>query len=129
MIEWSEAMKQLTWKLVLPLTVIFFGTLTKWWYCWCSWYNDGVDFLCNCKWRMAYFYVVPAFLYLNYCWLCNLFPVLVFGNILNKEAIVQRLPDYLVHICVYLSRSIRFAYLKWIPRWRFCDCLVVGLET
>jgi len=25
-------MKQLTWRLVLPLTVISFGTFTKWWY-------------------------------------------------------------------------------------------------
>lgn len=25
-------MKQLTWKLILPLTVISFGTITKWWY-------------------------------------------------------------------------------------------------
>lgn len=25
-------MKQLTWRLVLPLTVITFGTITKWWY-------------------------------------------------------------------------------------------------
>ena len=25
-------MKQLTWKLILPLTVISFGTVTKWWY-------------------------------------------------------------------------------------------------
>ena len=25
-------MKQLTWKLVLPLTIIFFATITKWWY-------------------------------------------------------------------------------------------------
>jgi hypothetical protein len=27
----NEAMKQLTWKLVLPLTIISFGTVTKWW--------------------------------------------------------------------------------------------------
>lgn len=25
-------MKQLTWRLILPLTIISFGTLTKWWY-------------------------------------------------------------------------------------------------
>jgi hypothetical protein len=25
-------MKQLTWKLIIPLTVISFGTITKWWY-------------------------------------------------------------------------------------------------
>lgn len=25
-------MKQLTWKLILPFTVISFGTITKWWY-------------------------------------------------------------------------------------------------
>ncbi len=25
-------MKQLIWKLILPLTVISFGTITKWWY-------------------------------------------------------------------------------------------------
>ena len=25
-------MKQLIWRLVLPLTIIFFGTVTKWWY-------------------------------------------------------------------------------------------------
>jgi hypothetical protein len=25
-------MKQLTWKLILPLTIISFGTITKWWY-------------------------------------------------------------------------------------------------
>lgn len=25
-------MKQLTWKLILPLTVISFATITKWWY-------------------------------------------------------------------------------------------------
>jgi hypothetical protein len=24
--------KQLTWRLILPLTIISFGTLTKWWY-------------------------------------------------------------------------------------------------
>ena len=25
-------MKQLTWRLILPLTIVSFGTLTKWWY-------------------------------------------------------------------------------------------------
>lgn len=24
--------RQLTWRLILPLTIIFFGTFTKWWY-------------------------------------------------------------------------------------------------
>lgn len=28
----KSAMKQLTWKLILPLTIISFGTVTKWWY-------------------------------------------------------------------------------------------------
>lgn len=25
-------LKQLTWRLILPLTIILFGTITKWWY-------------------------------------------------------------------------------------------------
>lgn len=31
-LRWPTIMKQLTFKLILPLTVISFATITKWWY-------------------------------------------------------------------------------------------------
>jgi hypothetical protein len=33
-------MKQLTWKLVIPLTIISFGTITRWWYVKVDDYNE-----------------------------------------------------------------------------------------